>query len=48
MATGDEELLSEVRNSDRKAYEVLFRKYYGSLFHQTWYRCRDRDLDSPQ
>ena len=44
MATGDEELLSEVRNSDRKAYEVLFRKYYASLFHQTWYRCRDRDL----
>jgi RNA polymerase sigma-70 factor (family 1) len=44
MPGGDEELLSEVRNSDGGAYEVLFRKYYGPLFRQVWYRCRDRDL----
>jgi RNA polymerase sigma-70 factor (ECF subfamily) len=44
MTTGDEELLSELKNSDRNAYEVLFRKYYASLFHQVWYRCKDRDL----
>jgi DNA-directed RNA polymerase specialized sigma24 family protein len=44
MATGDEELLSGLRESDRKAYEDLFRRYYASLFRQTWYRCKDRDL----
>ena len=44
MATGDETLLSGLRDSDRKAYEYLFRRYYASLFRQTWYRCKDRDL----
>jgi RNA polymerase sigma-70 factor, ECF subfamily len=44
MATGDEELLSGLRNSDKGAYEVLFRRYYTSLFHQILYRNHDRDL----
>ncbi len=44
MANDDEEFLSGLRNSDKNAYEILFRKYYASLFRQVWYRCRDRDL----
>jgi RNA polymerase sigma-70 factor (family 1) len=44
MATGDEELLSGLKNSDKGAYEVLFRRYYPSLFHQILYRSQDRDL----
>ena len=44
MPGEDEELLSELRNSDKSAYEVLFRKYYAPLFRQIWYRCKDRDL----
>jgi len=43
MAPAEKELLSEVNNS-RQEIEVLFRKYLRALFHQTWYRCRDRDL----
>lgn len=44
MASADEDLLSGLRNSDKTAYEVLFRRYYAPLFHQVWYRCNDRDL----
>jgi len=44
MSTGDEELLSGLSNSDKSAYEALFRRYYPSLFHQILYRSRDREL----
>lgn len=44
MTSGEHELLSGLKHSDRSAYEALFRRYYPSLFHQVWYRCHDRDL----
>lgn len=44
MQISDQQLVKDIKASDAKAFQLLYRRYYENLYRFTWRRVRDKEL----